>query len=104
MRTGEDDPRRNPPFDETGDESSPRPDANVTEEIGKEAGDPRGRSEPVEGTQQRVGERDRHRWELDPASAEDYESRRREEREGRAGPDPGERSEEPKTHEGPGGP
>lgn len=98
--------------DETGDESSPRPDENVTSEIGAEAGMPLGETEELEGAQRRVGGRDRRRWELDPASSEDYEQRRRDEREpeagegeGRAGPDPGERSEEPAPpRESPGGP
>jgi hypothetical protein len=64
--------------DETGDASSPRPDANVADEIAAEAGVPYVDQEPLR-TLDKVAERDRDRWELDPASSEDWHERRREE-------------------------
>jgi uncharacterized protein DUF6335 len=60
--------------DETGDATSPRPDANVAEEIGAETGVTFQDTEPI-GVTEKVAERDRRRWELDPASSEDYELR-----------------------------
>jgi hypothetical protein len=56
--------------------SSPSPDEDVVDEIGREAGVTYEEGEPL-----RVGEkeeeRDEHRWELDPASSEDYAERLR---------------------------
>jgi len=63
--------------DETGDHSSPRPDENVVEEIGEEVGVTFEAGEPLRPIE-KVGDRDRERWELDPASSEDYEQRVRE--------------------------
>ena len=60
--------------DETGDESSPRPDENVVDEIGDETGLRYGEGEPMHTVEKR-DERDRNRWELDPASSEDFERR-----------------------------
>lgn len=60
--------------DETGDATSPRPDANVADEIGAEVGVTFQDTEPI-GVTEKVAERDRRRWELDPASSEDYELR-----------------------------
>ena len=60
--------------DETGDESSPRPDENVVSEIGAEAGVTYGDEEEIR-TFDKVAGRDRERWELDPASSEDYAER-----------------------------
>ncbi len=64
----------------TGDEaaggSTPTPDQDIVDEIGKAIGVTYQEGEPL-----RVGgkeqERDEHRWELDPASAEDYAERSR---------------------------
>jgi len=61
--------------EETGDESSPRPDENVVDEIGDETGLRYGEGEPMHTAEKR-DERDRNRWELDPASSEDFERRR----------------------------
>jgi hypothetical protein len=66
--------------EETGDASSPRPDQNVADEIGAEVGVPLEDEEPV-GTIDKVAERDQRRWELDPASSEDYREREQELRE-----------------------
>ena len=63
-----------PVDDETGDASSPRPDGNLVDEIGEEVGvqfDPAEPLRPIE----KVGQRDRDRWELNPSSSEDYEDR-----------------------------
>ncbi|HET7224862.1 MAG TPA: DUF6335 family protein [Candidatus Eisenbacteria bacterium] len=65
--------------DETGDASSPRPDANVSGEIGEEAGVPVQENEELEGSSEKLAQRDAHRWELNPASSEDYPERAREE-------------------------
>jgi hypothetical protein len=52
------------------------PDQDIVEELGKAAGITYQDNEPL-----RVGEkeeeRDAHRWELDPASAEDYRERQK---------------------------
>lgn len=61
---------------ETGDESSPRPDENVVSEIGQEVGVTYGNEEPLHTTE-KVAARDEERWELDPASSEDYPDRTR---------------------------
>lgn len=62
--------------DETAGGSNPTPDQEVVDEIGKAIGVTYEEGEPL-----RVGrkeeERDEHRWELDPASAEDYGQRSR---------------------------
>lgn len=63
--------------EETVGGSAPTPDQDVVDEIGKAAGVTYQEGEPL-----RVGakeeERDVHRWELDPASAEDYVEREHE--------------------------
>jgi hypothetical protein len=67
----------------TGDESAvssmPTPDQSVVEEIGQAMGITYADNEEL-----RVGEkerdRDKKRWELDPASADDYQDRMREEK------------------------
>ena len=63
--------------DETGDAASPRPDENVVSEIGEEVGITFEDNEPLRPLE-KMGERDEKRWELDPASADDYEQRQRE--------------------------
>jgi Family of unknown function (DUF6335) len=66
--------------EETVGGSNPTPDQDIVDEIGRAVGITYQEGEPL-----RVGrkeeERDEHRWELDPASAEDYGSRTREEAE-----------------------
>jgi len=61
-------------FEETAGGSSPTPDQDLVDEIGKAVG-----VTYADGETLRVGEkeedRDRHRWELDPASSEDYSER-----------------------------
>ena len=59
----------------TGDEApggdNPSPDMDVVDDIGKALGVEYDDNEPLKGSD-KVGERDKHRWELDPASAEDF--------------------------------
>jgi hypothetical protein len=51
------------------------PDQDVVDEIGRAIGLHYEDAEPLKSTD-KVEERDRHRWELDPASSEDYKDRR----------------------------
>lgn len=63
----------------TGDEApggdNPTPDQDVVDEIGKALGVEYQDSEELRGSD-KVAARDKHRWELDPASAEDYKERK----------------------------
>jgi Family of unknown function (DUF6335) len=63
----------------TGDEApggdNPTPDQEVVDEIGEAIGVEYQDNEEL-GTTEKVSKRDKHRWELDPASAEDYKDRR----------------------------
>jgi hypothetical protein len=65
----------------SGDEApggdNPTPDQDVVDEIGRALGVQYDDAEELKGAD-KVSERDRHRWELDPASAEDYKDRTRE--------------------------
>ncbi len=62
----------------TGDEApggdNPTPDQDVVDEIGRSLGLVYEDSEELKGAD-KITERDKHRWELDPASAEDFEDR-----------------------------
>jgi hypothetical protein len=60
--------------DETVGGSSPTPDQDVVEELGEAVGLIYEDNEPLH-TAEKVEERDRRRWELDPASSEDYNDR-----------------------------
>lgn len=63
----------------TGDEApggdNPAPDQEVVDEIGKALGVEYQDDEELRGSE-KLTERDRHRWELDPASSEDYKNRK----------------------------
>ena len=63
----------------TGDEApggdNPAPDEEVVEEIGRALGIEYQDSEELKPTD-KVLERDKHRWELDPASSDDYKDRK----------------------------
>src|SRR5450631_1279666 len=50
---------------------NPTPDQSVVEDLGRAMGIEYQDNEPL-GTEDKLNERDRDRWELDPASAEDY--------------------------------
>jgi hypothetical protein len=54
--------------------SAPTPDQDVVDEIGQAIGITYAEGEPLRAGRKEE-ERDEHRWELDPASAEDYRSR-----------------------------
>jgi hypothetical protein len=61
--------------DSTGDEApggdNPTPDQDRVEDIGRALGIEYADNEELKGSD-KIIERDKHRWELDPASAEDY--------------------------------
>ena len=63
---------------DTGEEtvggSSPTPDQDIVDELGEAVGLTYEDNEPLRTTE-KVGERDRKRWELDPASSDDYNDR-----------------------------
>ena len=63
----------------SGDEApggdNPTPDQDVVEDIGKALGVTYNDNEELKGADKLV-ERDKHRWELDPASSEDYKERK----------------------------
>ncbi|MFY9557238.1 MAG: DUF6335 family protein [Blastocatellia bacterium] len=60
--------------DETVGGSAPTPDQDIVEELGEAVGLTYEDNEPLHSTE-KVEERDRKRWELDPASSEDYNDR-----------------------------
>ncbi len=60
--------------DETVGGSSPTPDQDIVEELGEAVGLTYQDNEPLHTTE-KVDERDHKRWELDPASSEDYNQR-----------------------------
>jgi uncharacterized protein DUF6335 len=64
----------------TGEEApggdNPTPDQDIVDDIGKALGVVYDDNEPLKGSDKLV-ERDKHRWELDPASAEDYKDRKK---------------------------
>jgi len=53
---------------------NPTPDQDIVDDIGKALGVQYDDNEPLKGAD-KLEERDKHRWELDPASAEDYKDR-----------------------------
>lgn len=53
---------------------NPTPDQDVVEEIGKALGVEYQDAEELKAAE-KIAQRDRHRWELDPASSEDYQDR-----------------------------
>jgi len=60
--------------DETVGGSAPTPDQDVVDELGAAVGLTYEDNEPLRTTE-KVEERDRKRWEMDPASSEDYNHR-----------------------------
>jgi hypothetical protein len=66
--------------EETVGGSSPTPDQDVVDELGEAAGITYSDTEPLHTTE-KVERRDERRWELDPASSDDYQARIEKERE-----------------------
>lgn len=64
--------------DESAVSSSPTPDQSVVDDIGRAMGVTYSDEEPLRAGQKERS-RDEHRWELDPASSDDYNDRTREE-------------------------
>lgn len=62
--------------EETVGGSSPTPDQDVVEELGRAMGISYEDNEPLRFGE-KLADRDAHRWELDPASSEDYQERLR---------------------------
>jgi hypothetical protein len=62
--------------DEAPGGDNPTPDQDVVDEIGRALGVEYQDNQPLQGGAE-LEERDRHRWELDPASAEDFKERAR---------------------------
>jgi hypothetical protein len=58
--------------------SMPSPEQNAVDDLGKDMGVQYADNEPLKVGEKERG-RDRHRWELDPASSEDYIERVRDE-------------------------
>jgi hypothetical protein len=61
--------------EETVGGSAPTPDQDVVEQIGEALGVTYEDNEPLKGSE-KIEKRDRKRWDLDPASSEDYQERR----------------------------
>ena len=61
--------------DETPGGDNPTPDQDVVEDIGRAIGIEYQDNEELRASD-KVADRDKHRWELDPASAEDYKERK----------------------------
>jgi hypothetical protein len=62
--------------EETPGGDMPTPDQDVVEEIGRALGVEYDDAEELKGAE-KIEQRDRHRWEYDPASSEDYKDRNR---------------------------
>jgi hypothetical protein len=60
--------------DEAPGGDNPTPDQDIVDDIGRAVGVQYEDNEELKGDT-KITERDRHRWELDPASAEDYNDR-----------------------------
>jgi hypothetical protein len=60
--------------DEAPGGDNPTPDQDIVDDIGRAVGVEYEDNEELKG-EKKISDRDRHRWELDPASAEDYDER-----------------------------
>ena len=60
--------------DETPGGDNPTPDQEVVDDIGKALGVQYADDEELRGSD-KIAERDKHRWEMDPASSDDYRDR-----------------------------
>lgn len=65
--------------DEAPGGDNPTPDQDVVEEIGRALGVEYQDNEELRASD-KIIERDRHRWEYDPASSEDYKDRKKDEK------------------------
>jgi hypothetical protein len=63
--------------DEAPGGDNPTPDQDIVDEVGRALGVEYEDAEELKGAE-KIQERDRHRWELDPASSEDYDERAKE--------------------------
>jgi hypothetical protein len=63
--------------EETVGGSNPTPDQDIVEDLGKATGLTYQDNEPLDPNE-KVAERDRHRWELEPESSEDFDERNKE--------------------------
>jgi hypothetical protein len=60
--------------DEAPGGDNPTPDQDIVDDIGKAVGVEYEDNEELKG-EKKISDRDRHRWELDPASSDDYDDR-----------------------------
>jgi uncharacterized protein DUF6335 len=60
--------------DETPGGDNPTPDQDIVDDIGRAVGVQYEDNEELKG-EEKIIKRDKHRWELDPASSEDYDER-----------------------------
>jgi hypothetical protein len=60
--------------DETPGGDNPTPDQDIVDDIGRAVGVQYEDNEELKG-EEKITKRDKHRWELDPASSEDYDER-----------------------------
>jgi hypothetical protein len=60
--------------DEAPGGDNPTPDQDIVDDIGKAVGNEYQDNEELKGAD-KIQKRDKHRWELDPASSEDYDER-----------------------------
>lgn len=60
--------------DEAPGGDSPTPDQDIVDDIGRAVGVEYQDNEELK-SEEKISKRDRHRWELDPASSEDYDDR-----------------------------
>jgi hypothetical protein len=60
--------------DEAPGGDNPTPDQDIVDDIGRAVGVEYQDNEELKG-EEKITQRDRHRWELDPASSEDYDDR-----------------------------
>jgi hypothetical protein len=62
--------------DEAPGGDNPTPDQDIVDDIGRAVGNEYQDTEELKGAD-KIAKRDKHRWELDPASSEDYDERKR---------------------------
>jgi hypothetical protein len=60
--------------DEAPGGDNPTPDQDIVDDIGRAVGVQYNDNEELKG-ERKIADRDKHRWELDPASSDDWEDR-----------------------------